>query len=120
MKKSKILKIALVLLISFLIITPTYASNFDFSGFEGGSAPGTVKKLTENTLGTAISVVRIVGTGIAIIMIMIIGVKYMIAAPGDRADIKKHAVPFVIGAVVLFGTSQILGVILEFSKTISA
>ena len=37
---------------------------------------------------------------------------------GDKADIKKHAVPFVIGVVVLFGSSGILAIIANFASNI--
>ena len=44
--------------------------------------------------------------------------KYMMSAPGDRADIKKHAVHYVISALILFGVSGILTIISEFAKAI--
>ena len=44
--------------------------------------------------------------------------KYMMAAPGDKADIKKSAITFVIGAIVVFGAIQLLELISLFSKTI--
>ena len=59
---------------------------------------------------------RIVGAGVAIIMIIAVAIKYMSAAPGERADIKKHAVPFVVGAIVLFASSGILGIIADFAS----
>ena len=43
----------------------------------------------------------------------------MMAAPGDRADIKKHAVVYVVGAVVLFASTGILSIIQMFSESIN-
>ena len=70
--------------------------------------------------GAILSVCKYVATGIALIMIVIIAAKYMIASAGDRADIKKHAVAYVTGAVILFGSAAILDIIQDFAtKTIS-
>ena len=44
--------------------------------------------------------------------------KYMSSAPSDRADIKKHAIAYVIGAIILFGVTGILSIIIEVSETI--
>lgn len=69
-------------------------------------------------VGAIISVVRIVAVGVAIIMLAFVAMKYMTAAPGDRADIKKHAVVYVVGAVVLFGSAGIIGIIQDFATNI--
>ena len=70
-------------------------------------------------VGAIISVMRIVAVGVAIIMLVVLAMKYMMAAPGDKADIKKHAVVYVVGAVVLFASSGILGIISDFASNIS-
>jgi hypothetical protein len=72
----------------------------------------------QDIVGAIISVVRIVAVGVAIIMLTFVAIKYMSSAPGDRAEIKKHAVVYVVGAVVLFGTSGILTIIQNFANNI--
>lgn len=39
----------------------------------------------------------------------------MVASPGERADIKKHLVAYVVGAMVLFGGAGILEIIERFA-----
>ncbi len=73
---------------------------------------------TQTVVGAIITVVRIVAVGVAIIMLVVLAMKYMISAPGDRADIKKHAVIYIVGAVVLFASSGILGIIQNFAGII--
>ena len=75
-------------------------------------------KSTKNVVGAIITVTRTIATGVAIIMIIVLAMKYMMAAPGDRADIKKHAVVYIVGAVVLFASSGILGIIAKFAAEI--
>ena len=53
-------------------------------------------------------------------MLIVLAIKYISAAPGDKADIKKHAVIYVVGAIVLFAATGILQIIKSFSTNISA
>ena len=122
-KIGKIIQVILVCVIFLNIIVPVYsqADNFETSTYDSlsGDVPTEVDNITNNFLNTAINVVRIAGVSIALVIIMVIGCKYMMSAPGDRADIKKNAIPFLIGAVVLFASSGILGIIADVAATIT-
>ncbi len=52
-------------------------------------------------------------------MLLVVAMKYMTAAPGEKADIKKSAVAYVVGAITLFAVTGILGIIEEFSININ-
>ena len=73
-----------------------------------------------NLIGAALTIVQVVGVGVAVIMLVVLAIKYISAAPGDKAEIKKHAVVYVIGAIVLFAASGILGIVRNLAKNISA
>ena len=64
-------------------------------------------------LNAVIKLIQIVGSGIAIIMVIMLGMKYMLASPGEKADYKKTAVPILIGCVLLFAASNIAGIIAD-------
>ena len=123
MKKNKVLKIVLVLLVLILcsiqVLNSVYADGScwddptQFDGYNGGSAGTSATSI----MGNIIAVIRIVGTGIAVIMIVLLAIKYMSAAPSERADIKKSAIPYVIGAILLFASSNIIGLIRNFATT---
>ncbi len=132
----KICRIILIFIIAFLVIATfncffTYISfatnndnnNFDLEKFENSNeinGVGPFKNLVNNSASTIISIARIVGVTIAIVILLVISMKYMIAAPGDRADIKKHAVNYVIGAIILFGVVGIVSIISNFAENIEA
>lgn len=122
MKSLKSLKVLAILLLAFVLVgsmvsTVYGAYTWNVDQFDG-KGDTTVSGKATSIMGAIIDVVRIVATGVAIIMIIAVAMKYMTAAPGDRADIKKHAVPFVVGAVVLFGATGILTIIKDFAGTI--
>lgn len=111
-------KIICILLILFFIIssfTISFAaeSNFKFDDFnEGGN--NTVNTAVETTMGTAIMVIRIIATGMSIIMLSYIGIKYMMAAPSEKADFKKSLAIYIFGAVLIFAAGNILGIIEKY------
>ena len=53
-------------------------------------------------------------------MLIVLAIKYISAAPGDKAEIKKHAVVYVVGAVILFAATGILGIVKNFASNVSA
>ena len=67
-------------------------------------------------MGTAIVIVRTVAVGVAFIMLLVLAIKYMTSAPSDRATIVKHAYVYIVGAVILFASSGILGIIAKFAS----
>lgn len=71
----------------------------------------------QNIMGTGIQTVKIVGYGISIVMLLYIGIKYMLAAPSEKADLKKSLVIFVVGAVLVFAATTVLDVINNFATS---
>ena len=53
-------------------------------------------------------------------MLIVLAIKYISAAPNDKAEIKKHAVVYIVGAIVLFAASALLGIVKNFATGISS
>lgn len=79
----------------------------------GGSKA--VMESAQDVMGAIISVMQVVGVGIAIIMIIYVAIKYMTAAPNEKAEFKKSATAYIVGAIILFATSGILNIIKNFA-----
>lgn len=94
--------------------TSSNVNQFDEVTFNDGGAGSSVQKI----IASIINMVQIIGIGVAIIMLVVLAIKYISAAPGDKADIKKHAVVYVVGAIVLFAASGILQIIKSFAGNI--
>lgn len=45
----------------------------------------------------------IIGIIIAVIVGAILGIKFMMGSVGEKADIKKLLVPYVVGCIIVFG-----------------
>lgn len=58
-----------------------------------------------------IGVVQYVSAGAALIVILVYGVKFMQAAPDEKAKIKEQAIALVIGASIVFAISSIVQIV---------
>lgn len=114
--KNKTLKIIAVLLIAIALITLSTTIVRATTGFEPiePKPAGTAGEKVTNTAGQILTIVRIVGMAVAVIMLTILGIKYVAASPNEKADYKKAMTVYVVGAVLLFGASALLSVIQKF------
>lgn len=117
----KVIKIGAILLTVLMIITmlatPVLAETADLSvsQFDNKGATGNAKTSVQSIIGAIITMVQIIGVGVAIIMLIVLAIKYISAAPSEKAEIKKTVTIYVVGAIVLFAASGILGIIKDFA-----
>lgn len=118
MKNTSVLKtfkiFAIIMIIFIIFSNAVFADGFDVKGtFDGEihSSASSIKTSVQDVLIVALTITRIVGMAVALIMIIIVGIKIMMAAPSERANIKQYAMNYVIGAVILLGASAIVGII---------
>ena len=58
-----------------------------------------------NVGGIILGVATTIGMIVAVVMLVFLAIKYMSSSPNDKAEIKKHIVVWVVGAVLLFAAS---------------
>ena len=71
-----------------------------------------------NVINNVIGIMQVVGSGLSIIVITLLGIKYILASPGEKADVKKSIMPILIGCVLLFGAVNLIAAVEEFSKVL--
>ena len=113
---NRILKKFILILLITLIFLSTVITNNSYGSdvlnrFKGTSGELTGKTELTTIMASVLDVIRLAGAGIAVIILLVIGIKYAIASVGERADIKKYAINYVIGALVLFGATGILSIL---------
>jgi len=84
-----------------------------------GTAPNSVLSVAKTFAENVIVILRIVGIALAMGILLIIAMKYMSAAPSERASIKKSSIMYVIGAIVVFAAAGILGIIQNFANNLN-
>ena len=128
MKKLTVQKILTIFFISLMILAMTMQTSFVFAdnGDKKGSTdlldPSKVSGVStdaanssQTLLNSVLGIVQIVAVSVAVIMLIILGIKYISAAPGEKADIKQGAMIYVVGAILMFGATLIIQVIKGFA-----
>lgn len=110
-----IIVISLLLIIGLSVNNKVFAWNmgldyYDDDNVDAGRAGNTVKSI----MGAVISLSTTVGAGIAIIMLVVIGIQYVSKGAEGKAEAKKDLTGYIIGAVILFGVSGILKLLQMF------
>lgn len=117
MKKCILIILILLLIISVMCVNKVYAISEIKAAMTGvGDPSAEVNSDTAKLINTVIGLIQFVGTGISLIVISILGIKYLIASPSEKADVKKNIMPIIIGCVLLFAAVHIVGIIENFTS----
>lgn len=113
MSTKKITKIISILMIVFIVLS---AFSMVFASTTtpiptGTKIEGTGGTSLNNIVGAVITIIQIIAFAAAVILLMFLGIKFLTASPEGKAEIKKSAVIYIVGAVLLFAAGGILSII---------
>lgn len=105
MKKKKI-TILLILMMLVLIIPISIYAKMDTD-----ISLGTLedKKATEPITKRFLGTLQVAGSIISVIALIVVGIRYMISSSEEKASLKGVISYYVIGAVLVFATSNFVG-----------
>ena len=69
--------------------------------------------------GQVLKLVQVIGIGVAVIMIVIIAIKFMMAAPAEKADVKKQLVGYTIGVIIIVAVVGLLQIFASMGAQVS-
>ena len=120
MKKTK--KILLILLTFFVfmfifnIVANVYAApTFSVEGLTG--TPPSNSSITDVGNGI-VTILTTIGIVLSVIVLVILGIKYMMGSVEERADYKKTMMPYIIGAALVFAASTIANIVYKIATNI--
>lgn len=113
-------------LINIVVIICIFLTSLSTISYASGGYIGTVLSGGENGAGSQIKgagqiildMALALGAAVAAVILVWLGIKYTSAAPDEKANIKKSAVAYLIGCVILFGFAGVIGFIVNLSETI--
>lgn len=117
MMKKCVIRIVLAVVLTITVLSILSSSYATVTGTFQGSIglASQASDATVSIIGSVLDVIRFVGAAVALGVLLVIGIKYLVASAGERADIKKYAVNYVIGALILFAASGIFTIIKTFA-----
>ena len=68
--------------------------------------------------GRMLGVINTVGVVLSVVILMIIGIKYMLGSVEEKAEYKKTMMGYVIGAILLFGITTIANILYTIAVNI--
>ena len=75
---------------------------------------GDITKVGNKIMG----ILQVVGVLIAVIILMVLGIKYMMGSAEEKAEYKKTMIPYIVGAILIFAAATIANAIYNFVSKI--
>ncbi len=110
----KILTVVSVILLIVSVSSICFASGVAISPSQFTGDPGRAEQPITNITNTILGIAQVIAVAVAVIMLVVLAVKYMYASPTEKADIKKSAAIYIFGAALLFGGVAVLNIIQRF------
>ncbi len=125
MKKIKSFFIIVIMLLSlplFPIRCEAAGALEDLGGVDNLINYGQVKEGSYSSfaskVGVFLTIIQVIGSIISVIILIILGLKYMMGSAEEKAQYKKTLVPYLIGAILIFATTNILSIVYNVTITV--
>lgn len=122
MKKNKkiIMLIITIFTIAFMIVIPIISkATIDPNDFQPGNPSQTDVTKIANIVNPIIGTVKVAGIAIAVIILTIIGIKFMTGSIEEKAEYKKVLPGYFIGAIMVVAISQFIALIIDIVTNIN-
>ena len=110
----KVLKILTVLLMVAMIVSISISSFAlepnSLTGKDDAAGTDEIKEVGNSIIG----ILQVVGIVLSVIVLIVIGIKYMMGSAEEKAEYKKTMMPYIVGAALIFAASAFAQVIYQF------
>lgn len=65
-----------------------------------------------------ITIITTIGIVVSVIVLVVLGIKYMMGSAEEKAEYKKTLMPYVIGAGLVFAASSIAQIVYQFMQSV--
>lgn len=106
----------LTAVVTFAMIMAFSLSAFALSPDElTGNTQATGTQEIENLGNNIIGVLQTVGIVVSVVVIIVLGIKYMMGSASEKAEYKKTMIPYLVGAILIFAASALANVVYQFA-----
>lgn len=115
--KKIVIKILTIILMVFVLANITnfaYAGEINTEDFAILYSKDGVSDL-DNKTGKILNIVQIGGTAVSLVALLILGMRYMLSSPNEKATIKEKLIPYVIGVIIFFAASNLVTIVMKFA-----
>ena len=113
-KRNRMVKVFCGILVASILL---FTANAVFANPSGPIDPSKLTGTFDQTSGITtlgqqiIGIITTVGIVVSVVVLVVLGIKYMIGSAEEKAEYKKTMIPYIIGAALVFGASFIANVV---------
>ena len=118
-KATKIIAVVLIMLTLVLGISTISSADSVDPGQIANGLHGTTSGAQEDITGIGnqiIGIITTVGVVVAVVILLVLGIKYMMGSASEKAEYKKTMIPYLVGAILIFGASAITQVVVNIAS----
>lgn len=111
-KKKLIAGFIIFMICILFVVSQVQATAFDPDHYKPSSTNSVSGATQLETIGNRIiGIVQVIGSISSVIALVVIGIKYITGSVEEKAEYKQTLKPYLIGAILVFGITNILGII---------
>ena len=110
-----------IVMVAMLSTVVSAANNVNASDL-AGKLHGTTTSASNSITGMGnqiIGIITTVGVVVAVVVLLVLGIKYMMGSASEKAEYKKTMIPYLVGAILIFGASAITKVVVSIGAGIT-
>ena len=123
MKKGTKIIFSTIMIVMMVILTvaPVFAATTGAVDPKTLTGSNNANTTTMQNIGNQIiTVVSVAGSIVSVIVLIVLGIKYMMGSAEEKAEYKKTLMPYIIGAALVFASSAIAGIVFNFANSFTA
>lgn len=120
MKRTNKIIVALCIIFSIMAINVmSFATAGDVLNQLNGQGTGIQTNNLTFFGNNIIAVIQVVGVIIAVVILLVLGIKYMMGSAEEKADYKKSMIPYIVGAILIFAGTSIVRVVYDLANSLT-
>lgn len=120
-KQIKIVSTLLSVMLLVAMLSTISMAKLDPASIAGTlSGTSTTATTSVTTIGNQIiGIITTVGVVVAVVVLLVLGIKYMMGSTEEKAKYKETMIPYLVGAILIFGASAITKVVVALGAGIT-
>ncbi len=125
-KTAKLVSILLLVAMVSMTLSTVVSARSTGTGIDAANIAGGLTGTTSGAQGDVVNIgnqligiITTVGVVVAVIVLLILGIKYMMGSASEKAEYKKTMIPYLVGAILIFGASAITKVVVGLAQGIT-
>lgn len=111
--KVELLVILLIIAIVSILTTTVKAEIIDTNNYKPGEVTESESSKITSIAGTVLATIRNIGIISSVVIMSIIGLKYMLGSLEEKANYKENMLPYIIGCLLLAMSATIPSIIYD-------